>query len=176
MAILRAKAAQHAHQLPDAALEAIAERCCPTVRELEGYLNRVLAYVPLVGGKATREIIEQALSPLTPVVSHADDAPDADAVLMAVCRRTNAEPADVRGRSRNRDVTYARHLAMYLLREDARKPVADIGRLFARDHSTVLSGISRITLEQSTRPETRTDVEAIRDSLAAAAAQAMRAG
>lgn len=177
LAILRAKAAQHAQKLPDAALEAIAERCCPTVRELEGYLNRVLAYVPLVGGKATREAIEHALSPLTPVTSPLDeDAPEADAVVIAVCRRTNIEPGDVRGRSRNRDVTYARHLAMYLLREDARKPVADIGRLFTRDHSTVLSGISRITLEQSTRPETRADIDAIRDLLSASAAQAVRAG
>ncbi len=66
LAILRSKARIHALRLPDHALEVIAERCCPTVRELEGYLNRVLAYVPLVGGQVTPEIIEKALTPLSP--------------------------------------------------------------------------------------------------------------
>ncbi len=177
LAILRAKAAQHAHRLPDAALERIAERCCPTVRELEGYLNRVLAYVPLVGGKATAEVIEQALSPLTPI-THEAAPPDADDVLTAVCRRMAVEVGDVRGRSRNRDVTYARHLAMYVLREDAHRPVAEIGRMFLRDHSTVLAGITRITHEQTTRPETAADLVAIREALAASAISvaASRAG
>jgi chromosomal replication initiator protein len=75
-------------------------------------------------------------------------------------------PADMRGRSRNRDVSYARHLAMYVLKEDGRKTVAEIGRLLGhRDHSTVIAGIQRIGLEQSTRPETRGDIGAIRASL-----------
>ena len=178
LAILRMKSAQHAQKLPDSALESIAERCCPTVRELEGYLNRVLAYLPMVGGKATQEMIEKALSPLTPLMSREATPPDADDLVAAVCRRTAVEVGDVRGRSRNRDVTYARHLAMYLLREDAHRPVAEIGRLFTRDHSTVLAGITRITHEQSTRPETSADLVAIREALAASAvsAAASRAG
>jgi len=168
VAILRAKSLRHALRLPDEALELIAERCCPTVRELEGSLNRVLAYVPLVGGKVTREIIERALSPLAPPSTVAGEtaAPSPDAVVAAVCRRTGAQPADLRGRSRSRDIAYARHLAMFVLKEDGRRTVAEIGRLFGnRDHSTVLGGIQRIALEQTTRPETRADLAAVRESL-----------
>ncbi len=167
LAILRAKVQQHAHQLPDAALELIAERCCPTVRELEGYLNRVLAYMPLVGGKTTADVIERALSPLSPVSAlAADDPPDVDTIIIAVCRRTGTDAADLRGRSRTRDVTYARHLAMFILKEDGRKTPAEIGRLFGnRDHSTVLAGITRITHEQTTREETKADLTAIRETL-----------
>jgi chromosomal replication initiator protein len=167
LAILRAKAQQHAVQLADATLESIAQRCCPTVRQLEGYLNRVLAYAPLVGGKVTPEIIEKALSPLAaPQPLQPDAAPDADDVVAAVCRRTGIDAATLRGRSRSRDVTYARHLAMFLMKEDARKTVAEIGRHFGnRDHSTVLAGISRVALERTTRPETATDITAIRTAL-----------
>ena len=64
LAILRAKAARHTLRLGDDVLARVAERCCPSVRELEGYLNRVIAYLPLVGGVATAEAIDQALSPL----------------------------------------------------------------------------------------------------------------
>jgi chromosomal replication initiator protein len=173
LAILRAKALQHAAQLPESALETIAEHCCQSVRELEGYLNRVLAYIPLVGGHITPDAIAHALSPFAAPHAATDDAaPDADTIVAAVGRRTGVTPADLRGRSRSRDVTYARHLAMYLLKEDARNTVAEIGRhLGHRDHSTVLAGIARITGELKTRPETRADVESVREALRSAAAE-----
>jgi len=177
LAILRAKARLHALHLPERALEIIAERCCPTVRELEGYLNRVLAYVPLVGGDVTPEIIEKALTPLTPAAPHEQPAIATEALIDAVCRRTGATPADLRGRSRAREISYARHLAMYLMKEDARRSVAEIGREFGhRDHSTVLAGVQRIALEQTTRAETSADIAALRSTLAAPPAPAQRAG
>ena len=168
LAILRAKSRAHARPLPDDALVTIAEHCCPTVRELEGWLNRVIQFAPLVGGTLTPETIERALSPFTPAPS-APDPPCTDAVVEAVCRRTGATPSELRGRSRNRQVTYARHLAMYLLKHDAEKPIADIARLFDRDHSTVLGGIDRITRELRIRPETTADLTAARAALAPAA-------
>lgn len=169
LAILRAKAARHATRLPEDALAAIAERCCPTVRELEGYLNRVIAYVPLVGGAPTKDVIERALRPLqaVPRAAAEPEAPGSDDVIAAVCRRTGAQPADLRGRSRNRSVAYARHLAMFVLKEDARKTVAEICRAFSdRDHSTVIAGIERIRMELLTRPETGEDLAAVRQHLA----------
>jgi len=166
LAILRAKARCQAIELPESALAMIAERCCPTVRELEGSLNRVLAYAPLIGGAVTRDTIDRALSPLVPLSQREPEPPCPDDILAAVSRQLGVPPADMRGRSRNRDVSYARHLAMYVLKEDGRKTVAEIGRLLGhRDHSTVIAGIQRIGLEQTTRPETRGDVGAIRASL-----------
>jgi chromosomal replication initiator protein len=110
LAILRAKAAQHATQLPEEALRTIAEKCCPSVRELEGYLNRVIAFMPLVGGTPTKDLVERALSPLQGTKPDAEpEGPCDDDVIAAVCRRTGAQPADLRGRSRNRQVAYARH-------------------------------------------------------------------
>jgi len=177
LAILRHKAAHHAMRLPDAALEQIAQRCCPTVRELEGYLNRVLAHVPLVGGQATADVIERALAVFNTVpgfgrnASGEDDAPaSAEDVIAAVCGRTGASRADLTGRSRSRDVSYARHLAMYVLRNDAKKSVAEIQRLFGdRDHSTVIGAIDRIEAELGTRDETRADLCGIREALVVAA-------
>lgn len=167
LAILRAKAARHTSALPNDALEAVAERCCPSVRELEGYLNRVIAFAPLVGGPVTRDVVNRALSPFdTPAPGQAP-APSPDAVIDAVCRRTGATPQELRGRSRARNVAYARHLAMYLLKQDAGLTVAEIGRQFGhRDHSTVLSAIQRIAMELGTRPDTAADLRAVRAGLA----------
>jgi chromosomal replication initiator protein len=166
LAILRAKSTRHAVALPEPALVSIAERCCPSVRELEGFLNRVIAYAPLVGGDVTADVIERALSPLAPPSAAREHQPvAADLILDAVTRVTSVARGDLAGRSRSRDVTYARHLTMYLLKEDARLTVAEIGRLLGhRDHSTVLAGIQRIAMELQTRPETRTDLAAAREA------------
>jgi chromosomal replication initiator protein len=170
LAILRAKAARLVPRLPDTILEQIAERCCPSVRELEGYLNRVIAHLPLLGGDPTPDLVERALAVFTRTGGHdmpTDAIPAADDVIVAVCRRTGASRSDLSGRSRSRDVSYARHLAMYLLRLDAQKAVVEIQRLFGnRDHSTVLGAIDRIENERGTRPETAADIAAIRDELA----------
>lgn len=168
LAILRAKAAHQALRLPDVALQQIAERCCPTVRELEGYLNRVLAHVPLVGGSTSPEVVASALAVFAASEAPAGDAlPSADEVIEAVCARLNTTRADIAGRSRSRDVSYARHLAMHVLRNDAKKSVAEIQRLFGnRDHSTVIGAVDRITAELSTRPETQADLTAVRAALA----------
>jgi chromosomal replication initiator protein len=170
LAILREKCGRHAEPLPDDALAVIAERCCPTVRELEGYLNRVLAYLPLTGEEPTRDAIERALSPFaSPDANAAATPPDADAMIAAVCRRTGAMPADLRGRTRNRAVTYARHLAMYVMKEEGRKSIAEIGRAFGnRDHSTVLAGIARIENDRKNYTETAADLRAIRAAIAGA--------
>jgi chromosomal replication initiator protein len=167
LAILREKCGRHADPLPDNALAVIAERCCPTVRELEGYLNRVLAYLPLTGEAPTRDAIERALSPFAaPAAAAAPALPDADAIINAVCRRTGAVPGDLRGRTRNRAITYARHLAMYLLKEDGRKSIAEIGRAFGnRDHSTVLAGIARIENDRKNYTDTAADLREIRTAL-----------
>jgi len=171
LAILRAKLRHLAQQLPERALERIARICCPTVRELEGYLNRVLAYLPMVASGPTDEAIDEALSPFRAAPAGQQAPPTAEAVLEAVTRCTGIPLADLAGRARTRDITYARHLAMYLLREDARKSVAEVGRLLGhRDHSTVLSGISRITGELAVRAETRADVAAGRATMAETAA------
>ena len=82
----------------------------------------------------------------------------------------------MRSRSRNRQVTYARHLAMYLLKEDGEKTVADLARYFDRDHSSVISGIARIQKELPVIPDTVADIRAVRESLLPVAEDIRRAG
>jgi chromosomal replication initiator protein len=93
--------------------------------------------------------------------------PSPDAIVEAVCRRTGTVASDLRGRSRNRAVAYARHLAMYLMKEDARATVAEIGRAFGnRDHSTVLAAIARIDNDRRNYADTTADLREIRAALA----------
>ena len=166
LAILRAKAARHAFRLPEEALRIIAERCCPTVRELEGYLHRLLRHGQ-AGGELTPAAIEGALSPFaTPAQER--EVPPAETIVRAVCAHKGVQPGGLCGKSRARDLTYVRHLAMYLLKADAHLSWAEIGRrLGDRNHATVIAGVHRIE-NALWHPETSADVRAVREGLAAA--------
>jgi chromosomal replication initiator protein len=70
------------------------------------------------------------------------------------------------GKQRSRDVSTPRHIAMYLMREDAKLSLPHIGDVLGgRDHSTVIYGWSRIDKEMACDGKVRRDVEAIRGLL-----------
>lgn len=91
--------------------------------------------------------------------------PAAD-IIRAVTEVTGRSSPDLCGQARNRHLSYARHLAMYLLHHDGRLSIAEIQRLFDdRNHSTIIGALTRIEMELKTRPETQQDLEACRRAL-----------
>lgn len=165
--ILRAKAARLSRPLPPDILQFISEQPAENIRELEGAMNRVAAYADLTHKPLTHEAARQALRPSQPV----GDNPQPSRILQAVCRYFRVTPQQLASASRSRDVTYARHVAMYLLRERTDASLADIGRqLGQRDHSTVLSGYRRIQKEIAALPQTRSVLDEINALLSDSAA------
>jgi chromosomal replication initiator protein len=61
---------------------------------------------------------------------------------------------DIRGQKRNAGIAMARHMCIYLVRNNTNLSLEDIGERFARDHSTVISSIRRIEEEKSKSPAT----------------------
>ena len=67
------------------------------------------------------------------------------------------------GEKRSRDLTYARHLAMYLLREDGGLTYSAIAHLMhKKDHSTVVHACTQLNKELAASPALRADIDAIR--------------
>jgi chromosomal replication initiator protein len=162
-AILKAKRTM----LPDVALRAIAARPAEHVRALEGALHRTTAYIDLTGVEPTPRNVETALHPFQPPPARQDYR----SIVSAICARFQMSAEDLSGPSRARDVTYARHLAMYLLQKRCRLPYSEIGRMLGgRDHSTVLSGCRRISREIDSLPSTKDDILAIDSALESGAA------
>lgn len=92
-------------------------------------------------------------------------------VLDAVSRHLKVEVIDMVGRDRDRVTTYARHMAMFILKNSSRESIADIGRKFGnRDHSTVISAIAKIDMWLQTGDEIAINdhkqlMEALRENL-----------
>jgi chromosomal replication initiator protein len=164
LAFLRKKAPSLHTDVDPAALEFLAAQAYGNVRELEGSLNRVVAYARLTGRPVDLALVQSAIKCARPAA--APSPPTPDHVIDAVCSYYDVPPQSLRGQGRAKRVTTARHVAMYLLRHDACQPLVQIGRLFGdRDHSTVLYACRKIERETTAIPQTGTDLQAIRKQI-----------
>lgn len=161
VAILRTKAAAMDAQVPTDVLDFIAQRVNSNIRELEGALTRVVATSRLLTGDLT---LDHAASALLAIVSApAAKAISTDQIIQAVVDFFGITLEALRGKGRAKQVVLPRHIAMYLLREDAGISLVEIGRLFGgRDHSTVLHGVSKIARELEESGVLREQVQTVR--------------
>ncbi len=167
LAILRAKAEEQGLRVPDAVLEIIAQRVQDNIRELEGSLNRVLAFARLTGAEITLSLAAQALADLAPAPRRR--APSPEAIIDAVAEYFDLDARQLAGKARDRHLVHARHIAMYLLRTDAARPLTEIGRLLGkRDHTTVLHGTEKIEQALYLDPALRQQIAEIRERIARA--------
>jgi chromosomal replication initiator protein len=153
LAILRAKASAQGIELSPEVAELLVQRSGPSVRELEGALNRVSAMAAVRGMAITSELAEGALGPF--VRAHRVSV---ETIQELVSKRFGVSIADLLSHRRERDVSYPRQVAMYLSRTMADASFPSIGEKFGgRDHSTVMYAVKVI--------ETRRAAEATVDQV-----------
>ena len=141
IAILRSKAERTGRQISDEILESIAKQVQSNIRELEGALNRIIAFADLSGSALTPSLVEVALSDLMP--ARGDLEPEQVVTRVASYYKLSTEK--LLGRDRTKEVAFPRQIAMYLLREEAKISFPQIGEVLGgRDHSTVMSAIEKI--------------------------------
>lgn len=161
--ILRAKAAALGVALGENVLAAIARPECASVRELEGALNRVLAYAAMLGKPADEDIVARALGPLR-AAEPREMTPEH--ILRVVARHYTVSVEALRGKARDHTVAWPRQVAMYLLREETPASLCQIGQhLGGRDHTTVMHGCAHVGRELAAKGNIRHEVDALRAEL-----------
>jgi chromosomal replication initiator protein len=162
LAILQAKAEQQGVQIPLESLEFIAHQVEQNIRELEGMLNRVVAYAELVRGEATPELAAKAIE----VLAGPQIATTPCLVIEAVASSFHLTPADLKTRKRDKETALARQVAMYLIRQETGCSLAQIGsELGGRDHSTVIHACEKIAGEINASPSLRRKILDIQQAL-----------
>ena len=145
-------------------LNEIAQRPHRNVRELEGALNRVIAYSQLVGDPITIKLASQALKSL--LAETPADVISIDQVLSAVSEHTGVSVDRIIGKRRDQATAEARRIAMYMLREDAHLTSTRIGQAIGgKDHSTVLYAQKRFEQLMEIDSSKRDHLAAIRNIL-----------
>ena len=121
----------------------IAHRVSTSVRALEGALVRVVAYASMHSEPVTPELARHVLKRLG-----ADETPDTrslNEILEATAHEFGLEPTDLTGPSRRREVTRARHVAMYLADQLTAHTPSEIGRAFGqRDRTSVNYALKQV--------------------------------
>lgn len=164
IAILQGKAAELHLTMPVDALQVIARKVQNNIRELEGALNRVIAYAKLTNSAVTPELTITALAEIASDESRY--ALTVEEVISATGTHFGFSPEALLGKKRDKSVALARHVAMYLMREELDASWTDIGRaLGGRDHSTVLHGHQKISIEIEASSALRREILEIKEVL-----------
>ena len=164
IAILEQKATTENKLVPFEVIDYLARKVLKNIRELEGSLNRVLAYADLTNQPITIELASQTLADLHYGAEPATIKPEE--VIATVAAYYGLEPSALSGNRRDKKTALSRHVTMYLLREDALLSVTAIGRLLGgRDHSTVITACGKIAYQANVDPELRRTIISIKDTL-----------
>jgi chromosomal replication initiator protein len=162
LAILRSKAERTGRKIPDDILETIARRVQSNIRELEGALNRILAFADLSGAHLTPQLVEVALADLLP--QRSDVQPQK--IIELVAREWQTTVEALLGRDRSQKIAQPRQVAMYLMRKETDASLPQIGEVLGgRDHTTVMYAIEKIASDIETKTDLRKRVVSIKQQL-----------
>ena len=164
LSILQSKAERAgAKQIPPKVLEFLAHRIVSNVRELEGALNRILAYSSLVGRSITLETAQEVLQDL---LRANDRRVTIEEIQKRVAEHFNIRLADMHSARRARAVARPRQVAMYLAKQLTSRSLPEIGRKFGgRDHTTVMHAVRKIEELRETDAAFAEDIDLLRRML-----------
>ena len=142
MAILKNKAKSLGLNLTDDVCNYIAINVTNNVRQIEGTVKKILAYRDLNNMPLDLPNISRAIDDM--FKSEGNALPTPSLIISQVCKFYSIDEAVLRGTQKNKGTAEARQVAMYLIRKLTNLSLPDIGKEFARDHSTVLYAIRKV--------------------------------
>ena len=162
IAILRAKAEEGAVPITSDVIEFIARKVVSNIRELEGALNRIVAYASM---GAMPIGIELATAVLSNVLYNPKKRQVTPERIARVVSEYYSVPMDaLQGQKRDKSIVVPRQIAMFLMREETDVSLLRIGaELGGRDHSTVLHACDKINREVAVNDELRREIAAVRE-------------
>jgi chromosomal replication initiator protein len=162
IAILRAKAEEGAVPLTSDVIEFIARKVVSNIRELEGALNRIVAYASMGAMPIGIELAQAVLSNVLYNPKKRQVTPER---IARVVSEYYSVPMDVlQGQKRDKAIVVPRQIAMFLMREETDVSLLRIGaELGGRDHSTVLHACDKINREVAVNDELRREIAAVRE-------------
>ena len=164
LAILQKKVESEKLDISPDVIYFMAKSISTNIRELEGALNTVAARAKLLGNAITMEFTE---STLRDMISQNDKREiDVDYIQEIVGNYLGVDPSELRGKKRIENITYARHIAMYLSRYLVSTSLKNIGRAFGgRDHSTIIHAVNKIESELDTNQKLSQEIAELKRKL-----------
>jgi len=152
VAIIKNKAIRRGMNLPDPVLQYIAENITSNVRQIEGTVNKILAFQELMGASVDVDTVTRAVRDM--FKDKAEFLPSPEIIIDEVSKFYNIDVEALRGQGRTKDTALARQIARYQIRRMTNLSLKEIGKEFDnRDHTTVMHSIDRIEKLTKQSPE-----------------------
>lgn len=164
MAILRKKQEADHSRVSTEVLNYIAENVRSNIRELEGSLNKVIALATLEKREVTMELAEKALADIISPEEKKTVTPEY--IIEIVADQFDITTADIKSSKKAKKYSYPRQIAMYLCRELTDYNLQSIAEsVGARNHTTVMYAINKISNEYTTNKETKNTIDLLKKKI-----------
>ena len=142
VAIIKKKAEQVNVKIPDEVLTFLGENLRSNIRQIEGAIKKLSALSFLSGKTITMELARECISELLDGAEPVSIT--VDKIFTAVYNKYGITKEDITGKKRNKEIAQARHISIYLIRELTEMSYPNIGKIFDRDHTTILFSYNTI--------------------------------
>jgi chromosomal replication initiator protein len=134
------------------------------VRNLEGALNRIIAYSKLVDRDITMELAEKIIQDIAP--GRDPDAITVGEIIKIVSKHFSADPDEITGKRRKKEIVLPRMVAMFLARDLTKMSLSTIGSEFGgRDHTTVIYSCEKVERDMAQDPAFKKTVAGLREKI-----------
>ena len=144
MAIIKTKAVSLGLELDDEVCNYIAVNVTNNVRQIEGTVNKILAYKNINNMPLDLPNVSRAINDM--FKSEGNALPTPNLIISHVCKFYSIDEATLRGTQRNKAVVEARQVAMYLIQKMTNLSTTDIGNEFNKDHTTIMHSVRKVEM------------------------------
>ena len=166
VAIAMQKCKEKGYTMDQKVLEYICQNVNTNVRDLEGALTTLSSFATLVGKPVTLDIAKEQLKNfiVAPAIRNTDIT--VDMIIHSTASYFNLKEYDIRGKSRNKNITLARHISIYLASELTSYSLSEIGKMMnGKDHTTIMYSVEKIKSILDTDESVKQAVETIKAEL-----------
>lgn len=151
VAILQRKAEVDGVELSDNVALFVAQQVKSNVRELEGLLNRVVAFASLSGQPLSLDLAKETLRDILPSEENRVTGPE---IIKFVARHYGLKVSEIKSRNNSKHIAFPRQIAMYLCKQLTKLSYPDIGKHFNnKHHSTVMYSVEKISKLRPEKPD-----------------------
>ncbi len=125
-------------------IDYIAERLNNNIRQIEGILKKLYAIHSFTGLEITKESIDNVISIVDP--GNIPNDAVVEKVLLRVSKKYGVSIEDLKSKKKTDRIASARHIAIYIIRKLTDMSLKEIGKIFGRDYSTIISSLNKIEL------------------------------
>lgn len=159
--IIENKAEQSGFSLSSEVVDFLASNIKTNIRELEGILNQLFAIAELRGVTPDIEMAQGMIS--KDVKSNRPQHLTDKRIIDKTCKFYNISKDDILSKSRTKDINHARQVACYLMKYEIKMSFPQIGKIFGRDHTTIMNAVSKIEKGLKLDIEIRNQIQDLTD-------------